>query len=233
MDAMKESRARKRQEGDRGDQRGRRRSTRLSIRSADARRHDEGRRRRRRRRSPPSGLSAEVGERRNAARRPQPGAAAAGSPAGAGAPSREAPAARQKRGGMTHEDIEATKAPLMEHSDRAAAAADPRALRVLRRVSRLLLFLALDLQHPDLALCACRRRRQGHADRHAFPRAVLHQHPPQHVRGGRHRFSGHRDAALQVRRARALQERAAGVPALSDRDADLLPARRAARLFRA
>ncbi len=38
-----------------------------------------------------------------------------------------------------------------------------------------------------------------------------------------HRLPRHRHADLQVRRAGPLQERAAGVPALSDRDADLLP----------
>ena len=110
-------------------------------------------------------------------------------------------------------------------SDRAAGAAHPVALRVLRGLPRLLLFLAHDLQHPDRALCAGGRGGEGDADRHPLPRAVLHQCPPQHVRGGRHRLSGHRHADLQVRRARPLQARAAGVSALSDRDAGLLPRR--------
>ena len=110
---------------------------------------------------------------------------------------------------------------------RAAPAADPRALRLLRRLLRLLLFLAQHLQHLDLALCACGRRRAGQVDRHAFPGAVLHQHPAQHVRGDRHRLPGDRDADLPLRRARPLQERTPGVPALPDRDAGVL--RRRAR----
>ena len=130
---------------------------------------------------------------------------------------RRAPSARHdRRGYRRHQG--AADGP----SDRAAAAAHPRALRVFRRLPRLLLFFALDLQHPDLALCAGGRGGKGDADRDAFPRAVLHQHQAFDVRRRRHRVSGHRDADLPFRRARPLQAREAGVPALSDRDAVVL-----------
>ena len=117
-------------------------------------------------------------------------------------------------------------------SDRAPGSHHQVALRLPRRLFRLLLFLPHDLQRADLPLCARGRRGKGDADRHPFPRAVLHQHPAQHVRGGRHRLSGDRGADLQIHRARPLPQRAAGVSALSDRHAHLLPDGRAARLFR-
>ena len=69
---------------------------------------------------------------------------------------------------------------------------------------------------------------------HLHGAAGIPDHPDQArlLRRGVHRLPGDRDPDLQVRRARPLQERAPGVPALSDRDAAPLHPRRRRGLFR-
>ncbi len=118
-------------------------------------------------------------------------------------------------------------------SDRAPAAADLVAARGLRRLPRLLLVRQADLQSPAVALPA--RGRHRCADRDDLHRAagiLLHPGEARSVRRHLHRLPGDRLADLHVRRARALSQRAQGLPAVPHRHADPVPDRRRARLFR-
>ena len=133
---------------------------------------------------------------------------------------------------MTDADIDATKAPLMDHLIELrsrlikALYAFFAAFFVCFYFSRAIYNI---LTWPYVRVVGAEKATLIAT---ALPRAVLHQHTPQHVRRRGDRVSRHRDADLQVRRPRPLSQRAAGVSALSDRDAVLLRGRRAARLFR-
>ena len=136
------------------------------------------------------------------------------------------------RGGMSAEDIDATKAPLMDHLIE---------LR-MRLIRALYAFFAAFLvcfyfsrsiynilTEPYVRVVGAEKAKliATHFLEQFYTNIRLSM-----FGAARHRLSDHRRADLQVRRAGPLQARAAGVPALSHRDADLLLRRGDAGLFR-
>ncbi len=128
---------------------------------------------------------------------------------------------------MSHEDeekeIEATKAPLMDHLIELRSRLIKAATAFIIAMIVLLLLRQADLQHSHLALRL--GRRPGEFEIHLYGPARIFRRAAQDrgVRRHLHRVSGDRHADLHVRRARPLSQREAGVPAVPDRHADLLP----------
>ena len=164
---------------------------------------------------------------RTSLRRPRPKAQRPSSPrrhAGCGS-----------QAGMSRDDeekeIEATKAPLMEHL------IELRSRLIKALIAFFICFIGcfffaktiFNILTWPFVWVAGPGERQVHLHRPAriFPRAAQ----ARDVRRGLHLVSDRRHPDLHVRRARALSQRAAGVPAVSRRDAGLLPARRNAGLF--
>ena len=114
--------------------------------------------------------------------------------------------------------------------DRAAHAADPRADRlhgdVRRAASAGAKYIYNILVQPYV--WAVGDPTKAHMVYTACAGVLLHAAPGRDVRRRLPRLPGDREPDLQVRRARPLQERAPGVPALPRRDAAAVPARRAA-----
>ena len=132
-------------------------------------------------------------------------------------PSRRANPRRKAR--MTQADIDATKAPLIEHLIELRARLIKALVAFLDRLRRLFLFLAPYLQYPARALCPGGRRRKRQADRHPFPGAIPHPAEIVDVRRRLHRLPDHRAANLQIRRAGPLS-------ATSGRPSRLISSRR-------
>ncbi len=225
MDAMKEADVDERQEGIRGDRSAAKIDSSfdpvMAMRSEMTKAVEEpdaaGRNRRRFRSNPnidrrgsatPLSRSCRKWSRRPCCREPDAEPVAVAIDAPSRTPERRSESARGEPRSMTDADIEATKAPLMDHIIELRQ----RLIRALYAFFAAFLvcfyFSRDDLQHPDLALRAGGGGGEGDADRDPLPRAVLHQRAAQHVRRGRHRVSGHRDADLPLRRARPLQARA-------------------------
>ena len=130
---------------------------------------------------------------------------------------------------MTHEDIEATKAPLMDHLIELRSRLIKALLAFAVMLRRLLLLRQADLQRAGLAVRAGWRAPENSK----FIYTALLEYFITQLKLAMFGAAfivvpGDRDADLHVRRARPLPQRAPGVPAVSDRDADLLRARRAA-----
>ncbi len=115
--------------------------------------------------------------------------------------------------------------------DRAALAADQGAARLRRDVRALLRLRQGHLQRPGLALRLGGGAGELQIHLHGAARIFHHAAQAGDVRRGLPVVPDRRGADLHVRRARPLPQRAQGVPAVSDRDADLLRARRDGRLF--
>ena len=132
---------------------------------------------------------------------------------------------------MSQEDIEATKAPLMDHLIELRSRLIKALIAFVITFALCFFFAKQHLQRPGLAVRLGRGRRE--LELHLHGAAGIFHHPAQalDVRRGVHLVSGGRVADLHVRRARPLSQRAQGVPAVSDRDADLLHARRGGGLF--
>ena len=141
---------------------------------------------------------------------------------------------KSRPGGGAHERrgrIEATKAPLMDHLIELRS----RLIKALIAFAIMFILCFFFAKHIYNVLVwpfvwvAGPENSQVHLHRAA---RIFH-HPVEagHVRRGVSVVSGGGGAALHVRRARPLPQRAQGVPAVSDRHAGLLHARRDGRLF--
>ena len=214
----------------------RRRSSSASTRrSADARRH--GRiaaaaappRSPRRRAAARAAASAGAAPDAAAARLPPPPDAAIAPSAAAAA--RPNVGERRMNTEDDEKEIEATKAPLMEHLIELRSRLIKALIAFFARLHRLLLLRQHDLQRADLAV----RLGRGPENPKFIYTALLEYFWTQiklAMFGAAFiSFPVIAVADLQVRRARPLSPRAQGLPAVSGRDADLLRARRARRLF--
>ena len=162
--------------------------------------------------------------------------------ADAGAPQPSPPAAcaraaparaggRRGQGGMkTEEDekeIEATKAPLMEHLIELRSRLIKALVAFFLTFIVCFFFAKRHLQRADLAVRVDRGPGAHEVHLHGAARVFLDPAQARDVRRGVHLVPGDRDADLHVRRARPLPPRAPRLPAVSGRDAVLLRARRA------
>ena len=138
---------------------------------------------------------------------------------------------RGRQGGMkTEEDekeIEATKAPLMEHLIELRSRLIKALVAFFLTFIVCFAFAGRHLQRADLAVRVDRGPGAHQVHLHRAARVLLDPAQARDVRRGVHLVPGDRHADLHVRRARPLPPRAARVPAVSGRDAVLLRARRA------
>ena len=170
-------------------------------------------------------LAGAAGRRRSAPRRDAPAASTRSASARAG----RAAAAHE------HEDdeneIEATKAPLMEHLIELRSRLIKSLLAFVVMFFVCFFFAKHDLQRPVWPFVWIAGRGERAPDLHRAARVLLHPDQGRDVRARPSSPSRSSPRRSTCSSRRALPQRAQGVPALSGRDADLLPARRSGRLL--